>query len=398
MTAVASFRYRAARQDGTLELGVLEAASRESVNAVLAGRGLFPMEIVRQEASERRKARINAADAALGLRVLADLLDSGLPLSKALAALGEVAPASWTPLLESARISIREGSSFARALAAAPVELSPLVLGIIQAGEAGSGLAAAVRRSGELMEEMAATHAALRSALAYPLLLAAGGVASVALLVGVVLPRFASILADLGQTLPRSTQVVLAGAAVARGAAIPAAVLFAAVAIVWHRWVSTAAGRQRWHKVLLTLPWLGTLRLASATSRSMASLSALLDAGVPIAVGLQQAGAASGDAAVASRMAAARASVTHGTRLSAALVSHGAVTITAIRLARAGEESGRLASMLAHAAKLERERATQIVTTLVRFVEPGLIIAFGALIAFIASALLQAIYRVRPGQ
>ena len=398
MTAVASFRYRAARQDGTLELGVLEAASRESVNAVLAGRGLFPMEIVRQETNERRRPRINAADGALGLRVLADLLDSGLPLSKALAALGELAPASWTPLLESARTSIREGSGFARALAAAPVELSPLVIGIVQAGEAGSGLAAAVRRSAELMEEMASTHAALRSALAYPLLLAVGGVASVALLVGVVLPRFASILADLGQTLPRSTQVALTGAAVTRAAALPAAVSCAAVVVLWHRWISTTTGRQRWHELLLSLPWLGTLRLASATSRSMASLAALLDAGVPIAIGLQQAGMSSGDASVASRMMGARASVMHGTRLSVALASHGAVTTTAIRLARAGEESGRLASMLAHAAKLERERATQIVKTLVRFVEPGLIVAFGALIAFIASALLQAIYSVRPGQ
>lgn len=398
MTIVASYRYRAARRDGTLERGVVEGATRESVNAVLADRGLFPMEIVQQETAEQRKPGLKPADAALGLRVLADLLDSGLPLSKSLAALGELAPASWTPLLESARVSIREGSSFGRALVTAPVQLSPIVVGIIQAGEAGSGLAAAVRRSAELMEDTAVTHAALRNALAYPLLLAVGGAGAVALLVGVVLPRFAAILADLGQTLPSSTRIVLAAAASIRTAAIPVAVAAAIVALLWYRSVSTPSGRRSWHDALLSLPWIGRLRLSSATARSMASLAALLDAGVPIAVGLQQAGVASGDAAVARRMSAARESVLHGARVSGALAASAAATTTAVRLTRAGEESGRLAPMLAHAAKLERERASQMVKSLVRFIEPAMIVAFGGLIAFIASALLQAIYSVRPGQ
>ena len=160
MNTALSYRYRAARPDGSLELGVLDAASRESARGLLAERGLFPVEITQQAAEEGRKPRIPAADLALGLRVLGDLLESGLPLSRALVALDDIAPPSWKALLPALREKIREGIGLARALGSAPARVPSLVIGIVQAGEGGSGLAAAVRRSADLMEESAATRAA----------------------------------------------------------------------------------------------------------------------------------------------------------------------------------------------------------------------------------------------
>jgi type II secretory pathway component PulF len=53
--------------------------------------------------------------------------------------------------------------------------------------------------------------------------------------------------------------------------------------------------------------------------------------------------------------------------------------------------------MLAHAARLERERTIERTRATVRVLEPGLILAFGAFIALVAAALLQAMYSVRPG-
>lgn len=396
MSATLSYRYRAARPDGSLELGVLDAASRESASGLLATRGLFPVEIVEQAAEERRKARMSAADLALGLRVLGDLLESGLPISRALAALDDLAPPAWKILLPVVRDQIREGKGLASSLAASPVQIPSLVIGIVQAGEAGSGLATAVRRSADLMEETAATRAALRNALAYPIVLASAGAGSIALLVGVVLPKFARILADLGQGLPPTTRLVLRVAAFARAAAIPVLAAGAIGGVIWYRWVSTAAGRRRWDSLLLDLPALGSVRRAAATSRTMAALAALLEGGVPIATAMHHAAGAAGDAAIRARLLAARDSVIHGSRISRALAEHDAATPTATRMARAGEESGRLAPMLAHAAKIERERAAQAVKSAVRLIEPGMILIFGAIVALVAASLLQAIYSVRP--
>ncbi|HEX2778579.1 MAG TPA: type II secretion system F family protein [Gemmatimonadaceae bacterium] len=396
MSGMLTFRYRAARGDGALELGTLDAASRDQAGALLAARGLWTLEIEERPSDAARKTRMKSGELALGLRILGDQLDAGVPLARALVLLEDLAPARWRGMLPMVREAVREGKSLAGALRGAPVAVPPLVIGVLQAGEAGSGLAAAVRRSAQLMEDRARTGAALRGALAYPTLLAVGGTGAVTLLVGVVLPKFATILADLGQPLPPTTQLVLHAAAVARAAAIPGSVGMAVLVAVWLRWVSTPAGRLRWHELLLALPGLGAFRLSMATSHTLAALGALLDAGVPIATALQHASLSGGDAAIARRMTKARTRVVHGERLSRALIEEGAATSTAARLARAGEETGQLVAMTAHAACIERERAERLVKSAIRFVEPGMIVAFGALVAFVAAALLQAIYGVRP--
>ncbi len=215
--AVESYRYRAARSDGTLELGELRAGSRDGAVAALSARGLFPMEV---------SARPAPSELALGLRVLASLLEAGLPMSRALAAFEDLAPPRWRPAMRPLREQVREGQSLAVAMSRSALEIPPLVVGIIHAGEAGSGVAKAVRSAADLTEQAAAVRATIRAALTYPAILAVAGAASIALLVGVVLPRFALILVDLGQALPPTTRFVIAAAAAVRSGALPGFVVF----------------------------------------------------------------------------------------------------------------------------------------------------------------------------
>lgn len=392
----AVYRYRAARADGVLEAGVVEAPSHEAASALLTGRGLFPVEVALEAAPTERRRALSATDLALGLRVLATLLEAGLPIARALAALDDVAPPSWRAALPAIRASVREGQSLAAALNAAPLAIPPVVIGIVQAGEAGSGLGLAVARAAELMESTAATRAAVRNALAYPVILACAGTASVALLVGIVLPRFGAILADLGQQLPPTTRFVLGISTMVRTGGLPALLILAALVVVWHRWVTSDAGARVWHELLLTVPIVGAARRQAATARACAALAALLESGVPIAPALVHAARATGDAALKERLLTAREAIVAGEGIARALEAHEAVTVTAVRLVRAGDASGRLALMLAHAATLERRRAEQTVKSAVRLLEPGLILVFGSVVALVAAALLQAIYSVRP--
>lgn len=396
MPIVGTYTYRAAHRDGSLESGALSATSHAAAEAALAARELFPLELLADDVPSRSRKQLPVADVALGLRMLASLLDSGLPVARALTALEDLAPSSWGHTLPFVRESVREGHSLTSALTHAPVSLPPLVIGIVRAGEEGSGLAAAVARSASLMERTAATRAALRSALTYPVILAVAGLASVALLVGVVLPRFAIILADLGQELPPITRSVMATAALARASVLPAIVVLIIGGLMWRSWVGEPAGRARWHAWLLRLPLLGPVRHAAATARTASSVAALLQSGVTVAAALSHAALAAGDAAVAERLLASREAIVRGERLSSALAQHDAMTPTAIRLVRAGEETGRLAAMLEHAATLEDTRAATLVANAVRLLEPAMIVGFGGLVALVAAALLQAVYSVRP--
>ena len=391
-----TYAYRAARADGAIETGTVDAPTREAASASLTRGGLFPIEVMLEAAPETRRERIAVAPLALGFRLLADLLEAGLPVSRALAAFESLAPAEWRPGLPSVKEGVREGKTLASALASSPLEIPPLAIGIVQAGEAGSGLAPAVRRAAELLEMAAATRAAIVGALTYPTILAAAGSASLALLVGVVLPRFAAILAELGQTLPPSTRLVLGAAEAARAWALPAAIGAVALIVLWRAWSLSEEGRRQWHAALLRLPFAGTVRRSAAVSRVAASLAALLESGVSLGAALAHAGRSAGDASLAARLAEARERVMTGTRLSRALEETDAATPTTVKLVRAGEETGRLAAMLAHAARMERERAERAVKGAVKLVEPALILAFGLVIAVVAASLLQAIYAVRP--
>jgi general secretion pathway protein F len=391
----AAYAYRAARRDGTVELGTIDALSREAASAALARRGLWVLDVTPAGSAGAPRRTLPSNELALGLRLLGSLLDAGLPVGRALSAFADIAPDGWQPAIPSIRQSVREGQSLGAALASAPCALPPVVLGMVQAGEAGSGLAPAVRRAAEMMERAAATRAAVRAALAYPAILTAAGGASLVLLVGVVLPRFAGVLADLGQVLPPTTRTVLAAAAIARAGALPGAMALVIAVGVWRAWVTTDAGRLHWDQWLLSLPMIGTMRRAAAAGRVSGAIAALLESGVPIAPALTAGAQAAGDAAVSARVMSARQAVVAGAALSRALSDADAGTPTIIRLARAGEESGQLASMLARGAAMEAERAERMVTNTVRLLEPALILVFGGIVAFVAAALLQAVYSVR---
>ena len=164
MTVTTRFAYRAARADGAFEHGVLAAESRDAAVRALAAQGLWAVDLNAARAGDELRSRLSIADLALGLRVLATLLESGLPVSKALSAMPELAPDAWTPALPGLARAVREGASFGAALERSGLAIPAVVLGIVRAGEAGSGLARAVRRSADLMDETATTRSAQGSA------------------------------------------------------------------------------------------------------------------------------------------------------------------------------------------------------------------------------------------
>ena len=390
------FAFRAATAAGDVDVGMIDAESSGEAREILASRGLYVLSLESRGHRFARRDPLPVADLALGLRILADLLESGLSISRALHAFDELAPRGWRSALPHIRQSVREGQSLAAALSSAPVVIPGLVIGIAQAGEAGGGIGPAIRRAAELMESSAEMRASIRSALAYPVVVAGAGVLAIGILITVVLPRFAKILADLGQTLPASTRAVLRGAAAVHAGLVPGMSGVGIGIAVWRAWTQAENGRRSWHRLLLSVPLLGSIRSGTAAARMAHSLSALLESGVSIGTALIFAARATSDAELEARLALARAGVTAGEPLSRALESNHATTPTVVRLIRAGEESGRLPAMLDHAARIEQQRADRIVRTGVRMLEPMLLLTFASVVALIAAALLQAIYSVRP--
>ncbi|MEP6733831.1 MAG: type II secretion system F family protein [bacterium] len=390
------YAFRGIHADGRIVDGTVSAGSDAAARDAVQQRGLLPLEVTHRGSAKARRARISPRDLAVGLRILADLLAAEMPMGRVLAAFRDLAPNGWQAALPHLEQAVREGRSLARALADAPIEVPPLVIGIAEAGEAGAGMSDAMRRAAELTESSAALRSAVQSALAYPIVLAIAGTASVGILVGVVIPRFAAILADLGEALPPSTRFVLQASLVIRGAFIPFLIICAVALALHNAWTSTSAGRAQWHRWLLHVPGLGAVRWAGATARVTGSLATLLESGVPVRRAIMLSARAAGDAAVEERLLVAGNRITAGQGMASAFASTSALTPLALRLLRAGEESGRVSSMLSHASRLEQEHADRTTRTAVRLLEPLLIMTFAAIVALVAASLLQAVYSVRP--
>lgn len=316
-------------------------------------------------------------------------------MHKALHVTGGLAKGKLADAFQRMEARVRNGSSLAAALADEGDLFPAVAIGLVRAGERGVGLDTALLQTARELERKAETAARIRATLAYPLLLILVGSASIGLIAFFVVPRFATLLGDLGQSLPPTTRILLAFSSLMRryGVVIGAIVVAGLVA----GFKAIGERRVAWHGWLLDLPIVGPIRHALATGRAARALGALLSTGTPALTALSIAHEASGDAAVAERLQAARERVAQGTGITAALEHARALTSGALELAAIGESSGKLPSMLAKAADLEEQRAEQQLKTLVAFAEPALILVFAAVVAFVAAALLQAVYSLRPG-
>src|ERR671934_166568 len=99
----------------------------------------------------------------------------------------------------SGRISQRDLMAFTR-----------LYINMVRAGEKGGVLELSLRRLAEFLEARAQFRDAITSALAYPIVITTVGAGAIVFLMTFVIPRFATIFADLGQTIPLPTQILLA--------------------------------------------------------------------------------------------------------------------------------------------------------------------------------------------
>jgi general secretion pathway protein F len=391
------YRYRAARADGVIVKGLLEAPSDREAGVTLTATGLHPLRLELAEPWEGCRRAAGRRELAGVFRSIAALVAAGLPLERALGASESLAGKALREVLVEARAQLRAGRSLAQALEAGRGVVPPLVTGMVRAGERGSQLGRALDQVAAHLEQEADLAGRVQQALAYPLVLCVAGTASVLIIGTVVVPRFAVILADLGQQLPPSSRFLLASSSFVTDYGLALALALLGLTSLLVEWIRRPAGGLHWNRLLLGLPALGPVRLALASSRVARALGGMLHAGMPLLPALEAARHASGDHAVAERLTRVGKRVAEGQPLAAALEREKALSTSAQHLVAVGEASGQLATMSTRAGDLAALEAERGLRALVSLIEPGLVVFFGGLVAFVAAALLQAVYSIRPG-
>lgn len=398
-----SFRYRAISGRGQLLRGELAAADRQEATRRLQAEGHFPIEVEPAAPGAavpwwRREITLGGGVPA-GLlarfaRELGTLLEAGLAVDRALALTAETLPPS--PLkraLPAVREAVREGAGLAEALQQHPRLFPRLVVGLARAGEAAGALPAVLLRLAEHLERAQALRESLRSALLYPALLSVLALASLVFILLGVLPQFRPLLEGSGAELPWTSELLFAASGLLDAfwlEGLLALLLLALLGVLaWRRPAARAAG----YRAAGRLPLLGALLREAEGARFARALSLLLGSGLPMTQALAVAQQTQQSPVNAAAVEAVGERVRQGVGLAAALGAAGAFPALLVELARIGEESGKLAALLGHAAEILERDLRRKLDRLVTILTPALTIllglVIGGLIASVFAALLS---------
>jgi general secretion pathway protein F len=275
-----------------------------------------------------------------------------------------------------------------------PRPVSRLYVNMVRAGEKGGVLEVTLRRLAEFLEARAAFRDAVLSALAYPLVITTVGAGAIVFLLTFVIPRFASIFADLGQTIPLPTQVLLnvSAAAQAYWWVVPPVVL--GVVLVWRVGTSTVEGRLAWDQWVLRLPLVGPLAVKIETARFTRTLGTMLKSGVPVLGAMAVVGDMMSNHAIAGAVTRIAQDVKRGGTIAASMRQHAPFPPLAVHMVRVGEETGRLEEMLLKVAETFEADVRTELKRVIGLLEPAIILAMGVLVAFIVVAMLLAIFSI----
>jgi general secretion pathway protein F len=392
-----AFAYHAVDRSGRRVRGREAAATSEGLARILEERGwlVLDVEATQSDPTSARIAAFRRRRAVLDLtRALAALLPAGMPLARALAAASNVAAGPMAPVLTAVRERVEHGDSVAAALAAHPTFFSPLYVGLVRAGERSGDLAGAFTRLADQLEREDALRGRLLSLSIYPLLLATlGGIAVVVLLL-FVLPRFVELLQGAGATLPRSTAIMLQISTIARHdwPALLIIPMTTAAGAAWYR--GSDDGRRAFAALVLHLPVIGTLRRHALAARFARLTGTLVGGGAPLFAALGDTIDCLDDPIARGEADRIRTRVREGVAFNRAIAEGTLFPPLLAQLVAVGEDAGRLEEFLLKTAALLEDTTERTTQRLVTLLEPAMIVAFGAVVAFVALSLLQAIYGV----
>jgi len=343
----------------------------------------------------RRRRRVSFQDLTVMTRQLASLVGGGLTLMQSIDALIEH---TENERLASALMQIREelrgGGTFAEALTKHPHLFSPLYVSIVRAGEVSGELPRVLNWLADYMEREQTRRTQIRSALAYPILLSIVMVVALSFLLIFLVPRYAALFAEMGQSLPLPTQILLAvsGFLVRWWWAIGLGI----VAIVYAYRLVRRTPRGRWvtDAWKLRLPVFGRLHLKSAVGRMARALSVLLLGGVSVLEALAVVRDVVGNEVLAQALDEVRQRVREGERLADHLRRSGVFPPLLTRLAAVGEETGSLPQALTTVADTLDLEVDSSLKALVALLEPALILSLGIVVGFVVISLLMAVFQL----
>jgi len=401
---MAKFVYTARDKTGEKIEGTLEVEDRQAVIARLQTMGYFPVKI--EDVTPKAKSGLSLAamrgkvatsDLVNFNRQLADLVGAGIPLVKSLAIIlaqtrGEV----LRDIVGDINKNVQSGDSLAQALQRHPKVFGPLTIAMVRAGETGGMLEDVLFRLADYAENEAALKGKILSSLAYPAVMVVAGSLVITILVTVVMPKITGVYADLGQTLPVPTQIMMRVSQLLRDYWWIVGFVLAVLVVLVRQFLKTAEGRSLFDTSILRIPVLGTIIHKRELALFTRTLGNLLRNGVPILTALEITTEVIRNSVIQGEVKKLSPSIAQGGSMAATLSDNKFFPPAITSMIAVGEETAQLDKVLLKISDTCEREVDRSLKTLTSMLEPVIILALGLVVGFIVIAMMLPIMGLDP--
>ena len=402
---MSNFTYKAKDSKGAPIQGSMEAESQAVVINRLQSMGYFPI-LIMADKTEKKKNRglrfligkgFQTMDLTAFNRQLADLLSAGIPLVKALAIIvNQTSNEYLREVISAISNDVQGGDTLAGALSKHPRIFPKLYCAMVRAGETGGMLDGILERLADFSEMEDEIRSKIKSALAYPVVMVFAGSVAIIILMTVVIPKIIKIYADLEQTLPLPTQILIN---IMNFVGLRWWLLLGLIIIpivFFYKFIHTEEGRSLWHKFTLKIPILGEVILKRQIAQFARTLGSLLKNGVSILSSLEIVKEIIGNKLVKEEIGKISENITQGSGIAAPLKGSNIFPPVVVNMIAIGEETGRLHDVLLRIANSYDIQVDRSVKTLTALVEPLVILLMGFVVAFVVISMLLPIFTLDP--
>jgi len=388
-------KYKARNPKGDTVSGFMEADSQAQAAAIIRDRGLIPLSF--ESASGTRKpsfmdrlrmiSTVSLKDKAVLFRQLATMISSGINLGSALEILGEQTKNQrLAASVREVKKLVDGGMSFSAAMRTQKV-FSVLMVSIVRAGEEGGVLDSSLERLATFLEKQQELRAKIYSAVSYPAVVVTFALGVVYILITFIVPRFAQVFDSMGIDLPAVTTVTFKFAVWMSEKwylFLAGVVTFIVLIILFNRMKAT---RPVMDRMKLKLPVVGDIFYKTIMARTNRTLSALVEAGVPILMSLEMTSEVAGNYVVEKAYIDMREAARRGQALGETVAKTKVFPIMVAHMITIGEQTGRLEEMLGKVADWFEQELDEKIKRLTAVIEPLLIVFVGGIVALVASAI-----------
>jgi type II secretory pathway component PulF len=406
-----SFRYQALDPSGTATAGTLVAPDRMTAMRQLQARGEVPLALesgddaavaasgatsataARADAlaflRRSRRATLSRPEVTDFIREIATALEAGLPL---LQALKTVRRQAANDRLETILDFLIERVEAGQPLHVATREYGPpfddMIVGMLRAADASGRMPEVMHQLADLLERSVELRRELVGATVYPLIVAGLIALSVVVLVTFVLPKVMQPIIAANRELPLPTVILLAAADFVRTWWLAIVVGGGLLAWGWGKWIARPANRLRFDGFLLRIPVLGRLLRDVAVARFTRTLGTLVSAGIPIISALRIVRDTLGNTVLMDAIDRVEDKVTTGQSLAEPLERCGHFPPLLVQIVNIGERSGKLETMLLHAAGAFDRQVNNSIKLFTKALPPFLLVIMAVVAAFVLTAIL----------